>query len=65
MSDKEIKNRCVKKLNMTQGQAEIVLENLDMFASPDFSEMSRYQIDAMLKEVLYCSTHTNKILCAS
>ena len=66
MNSQQIKERCTNKLKMTPEQAQIVVDNLDIFASPDFSEMSWREIDAMFSDVLYCATHPNPIeLCAS
>lgn len=65
MNSKQIIERCVTRLGMTQEQAEWVAKNLYTYAAPDFSEWSWEQIDECFRDVLWFKDKTDAEIAAA
>lgn len=59
MRDQQVINRCTGKLGMSDSDAAWVAENLYIYACPDFSEWSWWQIDACFRDVLWFKGKTD------
>jgi len=59
MSTKQIIERCVSKLGMSDGDAQWVAEHLYDYCLPDFSEWSWGQIDEAFTDTLWFKGKSN------
>ena len=60
MTEKEIIERCVNSLDMSESDAQWVASNLDRYAAPDFSEASWEEIDETFRSVLFFKEKTDR-----
>lgn len=53
MREEEIRQRCTRELGMSDEEAQFVVNNLYVYAMPDFSEWDWTEIDQCFRDVLW------------